>query len=56
MWNEKTGYKAENLIAFTQLDSYQLHIIPLHETKCMGNNVWDTKTYNILQIEKQNGK
>jgi exonuclease III len=55
-WNMRTLYKASNLRALTQLDSYQLHIIAIQETKWMGNNIWDTKTLTILQSGKQNGK
>jgi exonuclease III len=56
-WNVRTQYKAGNLRALTQqLDSFQLHIVAIQETKWMGSNIWDTKTHTILQSGKQNGK
>jgi hypothetical protein len=55
-WNMRTVYKAGNLRAPTQLDSYRLHIVAIQETKWMGINVWDSKTHTILQSGKQNGK
>jgi exonuclease III len=56
-WNVKASCKTGSLKALLQqLQHYHMQITAIQETKWVGNNVYDTGTYTIMQSGKQKGK